>query len=156
MDDVAVELIKKIGTEKRLPHKIFFDWHSFKKIIGMWILGGVLAFLPIAVGFFMKPIENLTIVEFFNNLEIIYVCVTMAIIALSEIARKNIGALFWVIMLLVFFGVLSYGMLKGGAIIPILDHGDNLSVFTICFFLLVFFFGLLGYIIISFKRRGAG
>ena len=151
------DIVQKIGQEKQPKEskksKITFNCTLFKKIFGMWIFGGILAFIPRVLVFILGPVRQLTAMEFFNDFEIIYICVTMAIIAMSEALRRKIDMFFLVNIIVVIFGMAIYGLLIGGARIPILRYGNGLSIFNMIFFGVIMILGIIGFITICVGKK---
>jgi len=148
-------IIKKALKEKKIVIKTF-DSKIFKKLLGMWLLGGFLSLIPIGLVFILNPIENLTLWQFFSYFEIIYVCVTMAIILTADLVLKNVNLLFWINLVTIIIGSLMYGLLKGGVQIPVFNVGNNFSMFNIIFLVFVLLVGVLSYINISFVDEVVG
>ena len=142
-------LIGKIGAEKQPGAS--FNWRKFLECSGMWLFGGVLAFIPVGIMFILNPVEKLTLKTFFNYEEIIYVTVTMAVIALCDKTRKKTGVISQITVLMVITGVALYGMLKGRVEIPVLA-GDGLPVFNMIFLLSVLCIGLFGYVAVCIEK----
>jgi len=146
----AEEIINKASAEKKIIMKKFHT-NTFKKLFGLWLLGGILALLPTGLSFLLNPIEKLTLWQFFGDMEIIYVCVTMAIVLICDLVLKRINLFFWVNLLTIVIGSLIYGLLKSNVPIPIFNVSNNFPIFNFIFLLFVFLIGILSYINISFE-----
>ena len=153
MSDVT-EIIKKTGRKSH--SKISFNHRLFIKIFGMWIIGGLMASIPIGFDFARSPVEYLTLMRFFGNYEIIYICVTMGIIVLVEVIRKKAGILFLLNFLLIIMGIIIYMYLRDNGTIPILNYGYGLSIFNKIFLAFILIIGCAGYLSTCFERRWQG
>jgi len=139
MDDVIAAAIKNVGVGK--PSKPIFNKKECLESCVMWLIGGVLALVPVGLKFFMLPVNDLTVATFFGNPEIIYTSITMAIIALCANVR-HIGripiALF---ILVIVVGTVVFAVLECGVAIPALNDG-GLCTFNIVLLSLVVIVGL--------------
>jgi hypothetical protein len=142
-------IVKKASAEKMYIRKKFHAG-TFWKLFGLWLLGGFLSLLPTGLAFILNPVEELTWYRFFDNMEIIYACVTMAIILITNLVLKKVDLFFWINFIVVFLGTLIYGLLKSGVDVPILNVANNFSVFNLGFLLFVLIIGIFSYRNISF------
>ena len=141
-NDAKYNIVKKASE----GNSIVFNWVRFKDLMKMWLLGWILSLFPILSSFITNEIENLTLIQFFNDFEFIYVSITMAIIVLGDIKSKNNPRTFWLNICIIITGTSIYTMLRHGLPIPILNQGANLSIFNMCLLVLVLLIGLVSYI----------
>ena len=135
------DTINSITLESH-PTRMRFKWKVFGHFIWGWLFGGALAFIPTTISFFRQPVENLSFFGFFKNAEIIYICITMAIIVLSESGVKKTILGFWVNLILVIIGIALY---SNNDRFPILAVGNNLSILNLCLLTVVILFGFIHY-----------
>ena len=145
---IVYDTVKMI-TKKKERSKLFdLNWMQFFEYIRVWMFGFILAFLPVVVTFLKKPIDKLTLYEFFNNHEIIYVCIVLAVLVIGNI-KANRMLPPWLIKFNMFFVIIGLVIYLGGEF-PILDEGYNLSRFNMCYLITILVIGAISYLSMSY------
>jgi len=121
------DVINKI-TKERNPRRKRLKVKALKNSLLVWLLGGILAFLPTTVTFFKLPIAQLTFLEFFRSAEIIYICITMSIIVLCDGAEKKTFLGFWMNLIIIILGIALYSNIDQ---FPLFSSGNNLPALNL-------------------------
>ena len=144
------KIIKRTSKKKDLPKE--FCSELFIRRIGKWLFGGLLALIPILYSFFkLNEPEELTLLKFFSDKDIIYVYVTMTVVLLTDYDIKRDSMWYMINFLPIMAGTMLYGALKSGEKIPLFNNEIYFSVFNISFFLFVLASGVINFKNISFE-----
>ena len=119
-------------------------------LIKPWLFGGLIALVPTTVTFVYSLTDIINFWIFFNDVEILYVCVTLATILFIDIKKKKLFDGYLIMLFIILYSVL-YGAKKTGGVPQILNplHTNNLAVFNLVALVLAFLIGLIYYIMLS-------
>lgn len=127
-------LVKHIAGESRRPAP-GFCWKDFHQLIFVWFFGVLISVIPSILAFLQLPVNNLGYLMFFNNADILYICVTMTyVVVTSSILLKSQEFISMNITIII-FGSVFFTALKSGVRFPVLEQGTNLGVSIFWFFI---------------------
>jgi hypothetical protein len=168
----SIDIIKKaLGKEKTptnedIPQKPLdkkgqktFDWDMFKQRSWPWLLGGGLSLFPSLITSVILLIEGngdkVTFLWFFDNIEIIYICLMLAVIMIHDTVSTKRTIFLWFSLFVIILCAGVYGHLKHRTLDLYNSSGDTpyLWIFTLLILSFVVIIGLANYIILSIKDK---
>jgi hypothetical protein len=134
------ELIKKIASESgrsrsgRSGRKSYST--NIRQLLGTWFVGLVLSLIPSVLTFLQLPLEKLGFLMFFNNVEMLYTCVTMTYVVVTTCLLLKSQGVGLINILAIILNALFFGALKtdAGTRFPIFENGTNLGIFIFILF----------------------
>jgi len=145
MDEINRVVFSTGITKSITKTQSLADWRKLKAQLLVWVFGFVFALVPIFLYFIQTQVDDSPIRHFFRNAEILYMCVLMGVVSLSEMTQSEKGIRFYLTLFIMIIGTALYAFISAGVDIPFMNYANRLPNLNKVLFVLIFFMGIWGY-----------